>query len=371
MYPSVRLYYPGGKAGSFGVLAEGYLHAFNALDVKHAAFDYRVPPDEDGFSAGGSTYDIGLYVGEPTHLHLMQMHARHKVRYVVLAPNGYGIPDIIVKSCKRYDVTPLAPSAWAQEVLERAFGHKVEIAPHGVHVQPASWDGEEEPAELMIWARQVEKGVVPLRLLHVTSTASDRKGTLTLLRAMEDEGLCDMVELRIKCDPMVAPGIQDIVSDLPERCRRRISIDAESYPNDGRYHAFLRGWDAVIQPSRAEGFGLVPLEAASIGMPSVLTCNTGHEDFILDIWSHVIQEEDVEQESPSCSMASASIPGEHFPVRPLSARSIAVAVRELRANLVRDMQKAIDIAPQVREKWAWKKVVDTWLTSKADFASRT
>jgi glycosyltransferase involved in cell wall biosynthesis len=188
---------------------------------------------------------------------------------------------------------------------------------------------------------------------------------------MDEEGLCDMVELRIKCDPLVATRLQDIVSDMPDRCRRRICIDTENYPNDGRYHAFLRGWDAVIQPSRAEGFGMVPLEAASIGLPSVLTCNTGHEDFVLDIWSHVVQEEDGELENPAYHLSSVSIPGEPFPVRPLSARSIAVAVRELRANLVRDMQKAIDIAPQVREKWAWKKVVDTWLTSKAGFASRT
>lgn len=370
MYPSVRLYYPGGKAGSFGVLAEGYLRAFRDLGVEHVAFDYRVAPDEDGFPFGGSTYDIGLYVGEPTHLHLMQMHARHKVRYVVIAPNGYGIPSVIVKSCKQFDVTPLAPSTWASEVLSKQFGHPVEVAHHGVHVEPASWDGEDEPAELMIWAKQVEKGVVPLRLLHVTSTASDRKGTLTLLRAMDEEGLCDMVELRIKCDPMVAPRLQDIVSDMPERCRRRIFIDAENYPNDGRYHAFLRGWDAVIQPSRAEGFGMVPLEAASVGMPSVLTCNTGHDDFVLDIWSHIIQEDPDDQDHPGGN-GYTSIAGEPFPVRPLSARSIAIAVRELRANLVRDMKKAIDIAPQVREKWAWKKVVDTWLTGKVGFASRT
>jgi hypothetical protein len=370
MYPSVRLYYPGGKVGSFGALAEGYLHAFRHLEVEHAAFDYNFAPDEDGFPFGGSTHDIGLYVGEPTHLELMTMHARHKVRYVVLAPNGYGIPAWVVKGCKKYSVTPLAPSAWASEVLSKEFGHPVEIAPHGVHVQPASWDGEEEPSELLIWAKQVERGVVPLRLLHVTSASSDRKGTLTLLRAMDEEGLCDMVELRIKCDPMVAPRIRDIVSDMPERCHRRIFIDTENYPNDGRYHAFLRGWDAVIQPSRAEGFGMVPLEAASIGLPSVLTCNTGHEDFILDIWSHVVQDDPYDQEQPE-EDGYFKIHGEPFPVRPLSARSIAIAVRELRANLVRDVQKAIDIAPQVREKWAWKKVVDTWLTSKAGFASRT
>jgi glycosyltransferase involved in cell wall biosynthesis len=375
MYPSVRLYYPGGKVGSFGALAEGYLHAFNALDVEHAAFDYNFAPDEDGFPFGGSTHDIGLYVGEPTHLELMQMHARHKVRYVVLAPNGYGIPAWVVKGCKSYDVTPLAPSAWASEVLAKQFGHPVEVAPHGVHVQPADWDGPDSAETILGWAKIIERGVAPLRLLHVTSTASDRKGTLTLLRAMDEEGLCDMVELRIKCDPLVAPRLQDIVSDMPERCQRRIYIDTENYPNDGRYHAFLRGWDAVIQPSRAEGFGLVPLEAASIGLPSVLTCNTGHEDFILDIWSHVVQEEEVKDEEAVGWtvgwLGLASIPGEPFPVRPLSARSIAIAVRELRANLVRDMQKAIDIAPQVREKWAWKKVVDTWLTSKAGFASKT
>jgi hypothetical protein len=368
MYPSVRLYYPGGKVGSFGALAEGYLHAFNALGVKHAAFDYRVPPDEDGFPFGGSTYDIGLYVGEPTHLQLMQMHARHKVRYVVLAPNGYGIPGNIVKSCKQYDVTPLAPSTWASEVLGKQFGHPVEVAHHGVHVQPESWD--DAPEEALQWARLAERGITMMRLLHVTSTASDRKGTLTLLRAMDEEGLSDMVSLYIKCDPLVAPRLQDIVSDMPERCQRRIAVDTQSYPNNGTYHDFLRRFDAVIQPSRAEGFGLVPLEAASIGMPSVLTSKTGHEDFVLDIWSHVIQEDEEVYEQITEGRYT-TIPGETFPVQTLSARSIAIAVRELRANLVRDMQKAIDIAPQVREKWAWKKVVDTWLTSKAGFASRT
>jgi glycosyltransferase involved in cell wall biosynthesis len=40
----------------------------------------------------------------------------------------------------------------------------------------------------------------------------------------------------------------------------------------------MQFYSVVVQPSRAEGFGLVPLEARACGIPVVMTNSTGHSD---------------------------------------------------------------------------------------------
>lgn len=359
MYPSIRLYYPGGKAGSFGTLAEGYLRAFRDLGIKHAAFDYREPPDEDGFSAGGSNYDLGLYLGEPTHLNLMRIHTSHLERLVMVAPNGLGIPSVIAQSCKLFGIRPISPSEWGASVVAKATGMPVEVAPHGVHVEPGQIDdgAYTRAVEEELWA-DIQNGAEDLNLLHITSTASDRKGTVTLLEAMSEGRISDFVRLTIHCDRMISGEILDMVSDLPIRASRKIDVHDHPLENDGTYGCYLRSFDGVVQPSRAEGFGLVPLEAASLGIPVIMTPWTGHAMFRSDI-------EYQEVDSQDCLDDYQMIDGENFPVRNIDPMDVASAVSRLRDHYVVTKKKCLESAPRVREKWSWTNVVKNWLEGRS------
>jgi len=374
-YPSIRLYYPGGKAGSFGALAEGYIHAFKELGITYAALDYRVPPDEDGFGVGGGNYDIGIYIGEPTHLGLLHMHARHKEKFLVLAPNGYGIKSVILDSCKKLCVTPLAPSEWAADVIQHETGVRPEVAPHGVHlVLPKGGTRRYLAGEMEAlrehWG-QIGDGMrgAKMDLVHFTSTATDRKGTLSILRAMDEHHMSDLCSLEIKCDPHVAPAIEDIVSGLRYRARREIVINPESIPNDGSLAWYIDGFDAVLQPSRAEGFGLVPLEAASIGVPAILTLTTGHKDFCWDldgsegVESRPTVFDEVESFDDS---GDKYVPtdGEEFYGSPLDPYDIFVSVGRMRDNLPARNHYAIANSFAIRQKWSWTAVVKKWLEGR-------
>lgn len=376
-YPSIRLYYPGGKAGSFGSLARGYMAAFRDLGIRYAALDYRTPPDEDGFGSEGATYDIGIYVGEPTHLELLNMHARHKERFLVLAPNGYGVRPEILSACKRVGAKPLAPSSWAADVIEYQSGERPEVAHHGVLlVEPSGskLDRAKEGLDCFMLDRwrdiQDGKRGEKMSLVHFTSTATDRKGTMSILKAMDDLGMSDLCSLEIKCDPHVAPAIRDIVSKLKLRSRREIVVNDQSIPNDGALASYIDSFDAVLQPSRAEGFGLVPLEAASIGVPSVLTRYTGHRDFFDDLSGNEMvvgcprSKDDCVKFSEDSDEWYCHIEGEEFYGVEMRPDDVFSGVLWMRDNLVEDNQSAIANACRIRQEWSWTSVVKKWLKNR-------
>lgn len=361
--PSIRLYFPGGKAGSFGTLAAGFKHAFEKLGLKHACLNYRQSPDEDGFDAEGADYDIGLYVGEPTHLSIMCNHTGHKERLVMVAPNGYGIPGNYFADVRKYGCTMIAPSRWAASVLEEQAddGQKIEVLPHGVQVWGADTVSDDLwAASAMNFARMVEAGERPLDLLHVTSTASDRKGTLSLLRAWEAGDLVESCRLTIKCDELIEPQIRVLTRCLSKKAQDdgRLFVDATVYEN--------RPWDAppslatmyansqlLVQPSAAEGFSLGPLEAAACGVPSLLGYLTGESTYQGDIeWLQALGRE------------RGFIRGEEFEGHPPAVDEIVRMIRIARGDIVGITERALAKAATVRQKWSWENVVRNWLDSR-------
>lgn len=349
-YPSIRLYYPGGKAGSFGTLAVGFKVGFEALGIRHALCDYRDTPDEEGLGRAGSGYDIGLYVGETSHLSAMTIHTSHKERLVMVAPNGIGIPGHVVKDCKTFGCTIIAPSPWAAHVMEPALGYRPEVLLHGVHLPRGGRSADDKMVRLMS-AEMAAAGERPIRLLHVTSASTNRKGTRTLLRTLQHGTEYDF-RLTIKTDKITARSLQPLLDELPAEVTAKVTVDTMSYANDGAMFDLYRDHDLVVQPSAAEGFGLVPLEAACAGVPSVLTQETGHTAFFRQIpcveWY--------------CSDEPGFIPGEDFdgyePLLDSSALDVAAEnLVLLTMNSARDMDA-------VASEWSWPAVIEKWLNER-------
>ncbi|HSB35368.1 MAG TPA: glycosyltransferase family 4 protein, partial [Thermoanaerobaculia bacterium] len=165
----------------------------------------------------------------------------------------------------------LVASTWLAEVL-RAEAVTVPVAVLPSVVEPPPEGGElpeEVPAS--------RKG---LRFLSVSS-GFPRKGVDVLLRAFfrafraEDD-----VSLVVKTFPNVH---NDVAKEL-EQMRRAdprapevVHIDRDL--DDATLGALLRSADALVQPSRGEGFGLPAAEAMLLGIPVLATSATGLADF--------------------------------------------------------------------------------------------
>lgn len=351
-YPSVRLYYPGGKAGSFGVVARGILEGLRRLDVTHHALDYRETPDEDGFGAGGATADIGLYVGEPTHAHLMRGHARHRENLVLIAPNGLGVSQAVVNTVRRLELTPVSPSTWGAKVLASAFRRDhVEVFRHGV-ASAFLWspDGSREPRPRRPSPAPVAQG--GWLLTHVTSTASDRKGTLTLLRALSLPPLAHC-SLLIKTDPFVASALQPHLQALRADVRSRILVETEDVSDEDMAALYALPRSVVVQPSWAEGFGLVPLEAAALGFPCITPFTSGQSDYRNDIVAVPV--------GPDKPLPPDLIPGEDQEGYPIHELDIADAVERFRTTHPRLALGAFVLRPAIAERWSWTAVVREFL----------
>lgn len=352
-YPSFRLYYPGGKAGSFGTLAAGFRNAFEVLGIKHALCDYRDTPDEDGFGRAGSGYDIGLYLGEPSHLSAIALNTAHKERLVMVAPNGLGIPWFVVKDCKGFGCDMVAPSQWGADVIEKATGKRPEVIQHGVYL-PSGMTEEEIEADdkrRLASSEQAMEGRRKVKLLHVTSTATDRKGTITLLRVFAAD-LWQTCHLTIKTDPEAGRHIKARVDALDRMARECVHVDTSNYPNDGAMFRFYREHDLVVQPSAAEGFGMPSLEGACAGVPSLMSFVTGHVEFCESIsawhWEH--------------SREPGFLAGEDFDGYPPleSADDALFAISRLWSLTGRANQWRVATA----KAWSWPAVVEKWLKER-------
>jgi glycosyltransferase involved in cell wall biosynthesis len=210
----------------------------------------------------------------------------HKSHWLLLAPNSEGLPHGFAESL----LTPskvlprglltgglLAPSKWAAGVVQQAFPDKtVIVAPHGVtpHIHCP------DPSVRNVVRRQYDRG--EFNVAHLTSTESDRKGTKALLRAWKllrtVEQLPRNARLHIFMNPAHISRIRWWASDLGLSESEVIGYPGLMF-SQHQMAGFLRTMHLVCQPSRAEGFGMVPLEALACGVPVAATTCTGHSEF--------------------------------------------------------------------------------------------
>ena len=114
------------------------------------------------------------------------------------------------------------------------------------------------------------------------------------------------------------------------------------------FNRLLQEYDAVICPSRAEGFGIIPLEAATHGIPVIATDGTGHTEHI-----YASCHEDLRL---SCQETGPCPPGPgHAPIID------EVELRQKLCLLAKKYDyyrgKALEKAEAVRAYWNWNAVL--------------
>lgn len=270
----IRLY--AHLAASFRTVSEGLKEAFEELGVlsgyvvgEQQDFDTEVIP--------GAAAPIAVVVGDPMRVLMAHLQGDHKEIWLMLAPNSEGISPkfiqeltVIRRGRKTVDGF-LAPSTWAKAVLEKAFPDiPVRLCQHGVLKAFQLNEGWRNEALEML-----RKDPVNFVALHVASAVA-RKGTAELVQAWLSLKAKKKIEglLLLSCNPRLAAEFEALApGEESIRVVHGQTWDTPTYNRLLQQHVHL-----IIQPSRAEGFGLVPLEARVCGVPVVMTANTGHLD---------------------------------------------------------------------------------------------
>ena len=201
------------------------------------------------------------------------------VRLLHLAWEESAIPDTLAELMNLQLDGVLAPSKYCQRVI-RNSGVRVPIAVigHGIDhsgILPRAIGGRAK--------RGPVAHSLPFTFLHISSGLA-RKGIEELITAY-----ClafssrDPVLLVIKTFDSPDNTVDAWVERLTGACRYAPAIQVVAEELDQREMDFLHHvGDALVLPSRGEGFNLPAAEAMARGLPVILTRHSGHLDFCND-----------------------------------------------------------------------------------------
>lgn len=350
---SVRLYGHVLGAGSFANVTRGIELALKSFHGRHAGtYGVDDPPDPDlgcepipGYQAR-----VGLSVGAPSLVSLSITGGAHKERWLMLAPNSSRIPAEMALWIPKCLDRLLTPSRWGKFVLEQQLPEDfpIHVVPHGVM------------PEFVVQAEAREKRLLEFRQegtlvwAHFTSTNTNRKGTRQMFEAWRDfvneKHTSETSELVVYAEPR---GVQQLCWLAEEMSIPQIDIRANPKVTIEQMPTVYAEHHAFMQPSRAEGFGLVPLEALASGIPVAATACTGHGMYM-----------------GTTQMTTRGFPGsmriQHGPLEPLdetaggeapavSALSIFDAFVAMTRHYETMHQEALDGAKLVQRLWSWQE----------------
>lgn len=354
---TVRVYGPSSGYGSFQRIAAG---AFGALEDLGRAdgFWSHDHPDRAvgrGPEAAGSEATIALHFGAPSRVVDMRSHGRHERRYCVVAPNSTWMPLQLFEQVAEH-AKLVVPSSWAATVVEEAVGLRPPVYQHGASVE-------------FFRAPRPRDADLPFTAVHFASTAGERKSTGELLAAWQklagqgalgkrcrldivsSAGFPHLVQLQAKADAMQGGSAP---SDRTVLVRPRSNLSPD------KMRAALHAYSLVAQPSRGEGFGLVPLESLCCGVPVLATTCTGHSEYLFT-------RGELRAATPGLfPVATGDLepiddgPGALAPS--LSAESVQEALLGAYARRRELAVEAHENAPSMCSRWSWRAVTERWLS---------
>jgi glycosyltransferase involved in cell wall biosynthesis len=220
-----------------------------------------------------SNNPVGIYVGYPTPSTGWLRAHDHKVLVTVCESDR--LPGEWVSACNDVDQI-FVPSEYCKNVFVRGGVRKpVSVLRHGI------------PDGFVAIEPFVKQPTDAPVFLHVSGAKSfpQRKGTGALLVAFKEFlNKYPKAQLHLR---MSKDNIVGALARLNLTPANIAILDDKDYPlGIENLPKFYSHYDCVIQPSRAEGFGIVPLEARALGVPNILTYATGHEE-------HFVEEADI------------------------------------------------------------------------------
>jgi hypothetical protein len=232
----------------------------------------------------------------------------------------------------------VCPSRWTAN----AYGGTALVVKHGLHpcyaqpLPPAKPNG--------------------LAFLHIAGARDflERKGTPQLISAFAKafhptNGLLKDSKALLVIRTPESSKIQELVAHTGVPHLFHIDTHEEALDPPHMRAYYDKGWAAVVQPSRAEAFGLVPLEARACGIPVILTDAHGHRE-------HVESSDVLIGVGPSAPIAVNGIPNGMAPT--VSVDSVLGALVKFVQNVGIVTERARATALGYYEKYQWGKLCE-------------
>lgn len=320
----------------------GILKGLYSIDLAASYVDGEAP-------TGGADARYGIYVGPLDAVGQMFERGRHEEHFIMVTPNSDQLPRDLVTKLNRYAdehvVTFIAPSRWATKVVQRHLGSCWPV-PHGV--SPEFRPYPEHAQEIRdLYAQGT------FRVIHFSSSDRQRKGTVELLRAWEilqgsgwaGSGARLLCVMDYPAKRAIEEAIMDGEVENWEKLKETVDIKDRIDASPEGMARLLCQSHVVCQPSRGEGFGLVPLEALCSGVPVAATTVTGHSEFLLPTTRGF------EPISTGELSSIDDLPGSLAPA--LSPMAIARALVRARDNWRELWMWAQNDSAALRANWSW------------------
>lgn len=281
-----------------------------------------------------SAAPVGIFIGYPeASVGYLKGH-QHKVLVTVCESSK--IPPTWVEAANQATLV-VVPSMFCETTFKTSgVKTRILVAPHGI----------DDLAPYVEVASEPRQGT---RLLHVSGALSfpQRKGTSQLLLAMRKIH-AEHPEVALHLRMHRTPGVERAIERLS--LQGIVLIDEEPCIGPIAMTRHLMGFDAVVQPSRGEGFGIVPVEARCAGVPVVMTTVTGHA-------MHFVPGVDIPIATPGSWEPLATQGNDYGLCPPLDVGHVATGLQTLLQDLPAWQTRAREWASRHAVEWTWSRVL--------------
>ena len=330
---SIQVYGSWHDYGSFSIVSRAISRMIRQRRLEGQVFGIgmREPTYKEAYLPVGlnSSAGVGVCVAYPETA--PSWLSGHDMKILVTVCETDRIPSTWVQACNAMDLV-VVPSAWCHDAFVKSgVTAKVVVINHGVE---------------FYGVLKKKERYSPL-FLHVSGslTFAGRKGTVPLLRAFK-EFLNYYPDSRLLLKVPHTTGYDKVLGLL--ELGSAVEIVNDCTPDE--MLALYRQVDAVIQPSRAEGFGMVPLEARCVGTPAIMTAVTGHAEYFDESLAVRIEA------GPNTPLETQANPTGSAPS--LASKDVLAAMHrymDVRDEL--EASVAVWAKSKYSEEWSWNSVL--------------
>jgi glycosyltransferase involved in cell wall biosynthesis len=273
----------------------------------------------------------------------------------MLVPNSTWVPPTLLELYRECCTRLLVPSRWCREKLEAYdLGLPIDVVPHGVdegfarlpthrRILRDTWEGKASG--------------IPFVVSHWSTSGGRRKGTVELVEAWRMLASQRQIPSGAKLELFLDSGAESALLEhlYDDGIPNGVELNPRLCANPRTMSSILGASNIVCQPSRAEGFGLIPLEARVCGVPVVATFCSGHSEHL----SGVGTDQGVVRVDHGPDGPIDDGPGALAPT--VAASDIADSLSYAFENWPRLDEAAAAHAARVGVEWSWRKQLGPWI----------